>query len=132
MISMTRPKNYPSREDSLNKLKTKDPESKWQLKTIKVNKTYTNEEFKKIKQGFKPKQMEDRWTIYLEDNILHFHRSWTKNWYMGAEFIKQENNYKLTNIITLTSERDKHKTKFDKTTIETLTTLINNIIKKDE
>ena len=30
-----------------------------------------------LQLGLIPQDMDDRWFIYLADNVLHFHRSWT-------------------------------------------------------
>jgi len=38
---------------------------------------FGEEEFKRISYGLIPKEMEDKWFIYLQNNILYFHRSWT-------------------------------------------------------
>jgi len=35
------------------------------------------EHIDKIKKGFIPKTMEDKWYIYSKDNWLFFHRAWT-------------------------------------------------------
>jgi len=70
--------------DSTNRVKaTKDS---WEIIKMKqnkvvlpINKRYSKEEYNKIKQGFIPKVMEDRWFVYFEDNKLYMHRSWTGN-----------------------------------------------------
>lgn len=38
---------------------------------------FTREEFERIALGLVPDAMEDKWFIYLEGNVLKFHRSWT-------------------------------------------------------
>ena len=44
---------------------------------IAFDRTFTPEEFAKISRGCVPKEMEDKWFVFLEDNWLYFHRSWT-------------------------------------------------------
>ena len=39
--------------------------------------TFTREEFNAIARGLVPAGMDDRWFIFLENNQLYFHRSWT-------------------------------------------------------
>lgn len=34
------------------------------------------EEYDQLSLGFIPREMEDKWFVYLEDNWLYFHRSW--------------------------------------------------------
>lgn len=37
----------------------------------------SNEDIELIKEGFLPKEMEDKWFMYYEDDKLFIHRSWT-------------------------------------------------------
>ena len=38
---------------------------------------FTPEQYKKLSEGFIPKEMEDKWSFYIEDNTLLIRRSWT-------------------------------------------------------
>jgi hypothetical protein len=42
--------------------------------------TFSDGEYQVIQNGVIPKEMEDKWFIFLEGDSVHFHRSWT-----GAE-----------------------------------------------
>src|SRR5688572_22180998 len=44
---------------------------------LPFNDSYFIKEYEKISLGLIPKAMEDKWFIFLEKNILSFHRSWT-------------------------------------------------------
>jgi hypothetical protein len=46
-------------------------------KQLPLKKAYSLDEFPAIEQGFIPKRMEDKWFIFLENDWLCFHRSWT-------------------------------------------------------
>jgi hypothetical protein len=48
-----------------------------QQTTITLDRLFSNEEAALLKLGFAPREMQDKWFIYFENNILHFHRSWT-------------------------------------------------------
>jgi hypothetical protein len=52
---------------------------------LKVEKRYVAKHLSRIKNGFIPQQMEDKWFIFFENNFLHFHRSWT-----GVEIFQVE------------------------------------------
>ena len=39
--------------------------------------TYNDLEVAKLKRGFMPRSMDDKWFIYFADGWLYFHRSWT-------------------------------------------------------
>ena len=45
--------------------------------TIRLDRTFSPEEMKRICRGLVPQQMEDKWFIYWKDDALFFHRSWT-------------------------------------------------------
>lgn len=44
---------------------------------LRVQHSYSLEEFDQLKLGFEPQAMEDRWFVYFESPWLYFHRSWT-------------------------------------------------------
>ena len=44
---------------------------------IAIERSFTQEEFEKIKLGHLPQDMDDKWFIFFEDPWLFFHRSWT-------------------------------------------------------
>jgi hypothetical protein len=50
------------------------PEQKSRLPFQRV---FTQAEYDRISLGLIPREMENKWFIYLENQILYFHRSWT-------------------------------------------------------
>lgn len=38
---------------------------------------YSPDEYRQLQQGLIPQVMEDKWFVYHQDHVLHFHRSWT-------------------------------------------------------
>jgi len=50
--------------------------------------SFSEEQYIKLKKGFIPKAMEDKWFIYFENDCLYFHRSWTGLGIYRAEIIK--------------------------------------------
>ena len=69
--------------------------SDWKIKPITnsadkidLRLTFTNSDFEKIRQGFKPKDMDDRWFIYSEDLWVNFHRSWMGDCIFRVRFDK--------------------------------------------
>jgi 8-oxo-dGTP diphosphatase len=45
--------------------------------TIRLDRTFSPQEMKRLSEGLVPRQMEDKWFIYWKDDTLYFHRSWT-------------------------------------------------------
>jgi len=44
---------------------------------LAIERAVTEEEYELISQGVIPEAMEDKWFIFLEADVLYFHRSWT-------------------------------------------------------
>lgn len=50
----------------------------------------SHEEFRRIKQGFLPQGMEDKWFIYYEAPFLYLHRSWTGEPFYRLKWVEGE------------------------------------------
>jgi len=46
-------------------------------RSIPVRWRFTPEQFRRLKHGHHAEVMEDKWNIYMDDSVVHFHRSWT-------------------------------------------------------
>ncbi len=68
------------------------------------NHSYSSSQFTLIKNGFKPKSMEDRWFIYFMEDRLYLHRSWTGNCIYIVDFDSDGN---ATNL-TINNDSTKH------------------------
>jgi hypothetical protein len=44
---------------------------------LALQRTFTEQEYDQICLGFIPERMEDKWFIFVEDDTLYMHRSWT-------------------------------------------------------
>jgi hypothetical protein len=44
---------------------------------LSFNREFTQEEYDRIALGLIPRSMDEKWFVFLEDNWLYFHRSWT-------------------------------------------------------
>jgi len=53
---------------------------------IPYSASFSAEDFDTIRQGLVPAQMEDKWFIFFESNVLHIHRSWTGAGTFKVEF----------------------------------------------
>jgi len=45
--------------------------------TLPLSRLFSPQEITRIRLGFLPAQMEDKWFVYWQDDTLYFHRSWT-------------------------------------------------------
>ena len=75
-------------------------------KNINLKISFTPRQFHLIKQGLIPKQMEDKWFIFYENNFLYMHRSWTGFGMYKAEIINKGRFYAIDEFI---AERNKDK-----------------------
>ncbi len=61
---------------------------------------FTSDEFAKLARGFKPREMEDKWFIYMEENTLYFHRSWTGFCIFVVDFAQVlSDKYKVSRVL---------------------------------
>ena len=52
----------------------------------------------RIRQGHIPGQMEDKWFMYFENNIIHYHRSWSGCNTFNAYCEERKDGYAITKI----------------------------------
>ncbi|WP_430972026.1 ADP-ribosylglycohydrolase family protein [Sunxiuqinia rutila] len=64
-------------------------------KRIKIDLSFTEEQFERLKQGLIPREMEDKWFIYYENRWIYFHRSWTGYGTYKAEILNVGDNYQI-------------------------------------
>ncbi|MEZ5346356.1 MAG: hypothetical protein R2681_12470 [Pyrinomonadaceae bacterium] len=65
---------------------------------IRLNYSFTEEEFEKISYGLVPKCMDDHWFAFLDDDTLYLHRSWTGHAIYKARFVKVGNLHILRDV----------------------------------
>lgn len=63
-----------------------------------ANLTFTNDEKEWLELGFIPLQMEDKWFVYMENNSIHFLRSWTGIEFFSAQFVENQEGWTITTI----------------------------------
>ncbi len=44
---------------------------------LMLDRLFSQAEIDLIKLGFAPREMQDKWFLYFENDVLYFHRSWT-------------------------------------------------------
>lgn len=69
--------NNPDRREIARSNSWKTVEMPTERASLPFKKTFTAEEFSILSRGFIPQVMEHKWFIFMQDNILFFHRSWT-------------------------------------------------------
>lgn len=60
---------------------------------LALRREFTEGEYEAIRRGLIPEQMEDRWFIFLEEDTLYFHRSWTGRCIFQLTLTKEGEKY---------------------------------------
>ena len=60
---------------------------------------YDSEQFARLKMGFIPKEMEDKWFVYYDEPHLFFHRSWTGQPVYRLRLIRVPNGAEVTEAL---------------------------------
>ena len=58
-----------------------------------INLIFNEDEYTKIKIGFIPEMMEEKWFVFFENNWIHWVRSWTGEEWIKAEIKKEKETY---------------------------------------
>jgi hypothetical protein len=66
---------------------------------LSVDRVYTPEEMRLIRRGLIPEEMEDKWFIFCEDDVLYCHRSWTGVCIYQAEFEREAGHYRVSRLL---------------------------------
>src|SRR6266446_8195881 len=68
----------------------------WEILPLPANRislgfvaTYDDSEAERIRQGFIPRRIEDKWFVYFKEDWLYFHRSWTGACIFGVRLDSQ-------------------------------------------
>ena len=62
---------------------------------LTLERAFTEEEYEQVRHGVIPKVMEDRWFIFLEEDVLYIHRSWTGFCIYQVSFKKDGEQYRV-------------------------------------
>lgn len=63
---------------------------------LEINRRFSLEEYESLSYGLIPTAMEEKWFIFLEDDWLYFHRSWTGLCIYQVQLVLVEDGYKIT------------------------------------
>jgi uncharacterized protein (DUF1810 family) len=92
----------------------------WEIVPIKnpqslsINLLFSKADFFEMKKGVIPRDMEERWFIYYENEWLYFHRSWTGYGFYKSKLNKTKEGYSIDEFwaerhnIESTPERDEY------------------------
>jgi len=67
--------------------------------TFALDLSYAEAEIARIRHGFIPHAMEEKWFLYFSDGCLHMHRSWTGNYLFQVFFTRVGTHWYATHAI---------------------------------
>lgn len=77
-----------------------------EVQTFEYNREFSEEELNLLKYGHIPREQEDKWFMYMENNVIYIYRSWTGFGIYKIE-LKPDNNH------TVTANNDPNQVKVD-------------------
>jgi len=72
--------------------------------SIDYSRSFSEEEYEKISYGLIPREMEDKWMIYLKSDVLYLHRSWTGFCLYKVTFRADEGSHRVVEALVNASE----------------------------
>lgn len=91
---------------------------------VDLDRQFTKDEFEKIKLGFRSNDMDQRWNILYEDNLLYMHRSWTGACiFIGTIENKQDGTGHLPHL-TINGDRTQYQRVDTNGDIDTMLTIV--------
>lgn len=61
-----------------------------------IKRKFSDAEINRLKRGYAPEEMEEKWFYYYEDGKVYFHRSWTGSCIYIVEFHFKTNEHIVT------------------------------------
>jgi hypothetical protein len=97
------------------------------IKDLAFEREYSQPEMEQIKLGLIPKEMEDKWFIYYENDTLSFYRSWTGHQIYRVTFSQTDTKNRVTHA-TVNRDPSQYNQQDDAYDIKLLNFLIDRLL----
>lgn len=94
---------------------------------IPADRQFTSGEMDRIKRGFIPMAMEEKWFVFFKRNRLYFHRSWTGYCVFVAHFKRRQDGYVL-HLIEANRNRRQYTAQDDAYDAKLVSNIIDNFL----
>ena len=91
---------------------------------LQLARTFTEQDYHRLEHGLIPKVMEDKWFIFMENDVLFFHRSWTGVCIYEVHFDDQ----RTVAEVWVNRDREQYKETDDEYDRRLLTFIIDNLL----
>jgi hypothetical protein len=96
-------------------------------KELLIDGAFTREEYVRLSQGFIPQSQDDRWFIYLEDDWLYFHRSWTGTCIFQLQIVPANGHYQAVKAIA-NRDPEQYRNEDDAYDVQLMSYLIDHLL----
>ncbi|MEV6756897.1 hypothetical protein [Streptomyces sp. NPDC051214] len=76
------------------------------------DRVWTDEEWDRIRRGYRAQDMDQKWNIFAEDNVLFMHRSWTGHRVYEATFAPTTGGRRIASAV-VEADRERYRSKSD-------------------
>ena len=118
-------------------MRAKARRSSWRIEPLAVpqsipppSRVWTDDEMAAIRRGYVPWIMDEKWFIFMEENRLFAHRSWTGLGIYEATFAPSEGGYVIESAV-VTGDETKYRRSSDEIESRALEVLIASYLLKD-
>ena len=94
---------------------------------LSMEREFTEEEYELLSHGLIPEEMEDKWFIFLEEDVLYFHRSWTGFCIYQLTVRKEGPKYRVVEVLA-NRDSNQYSQTDDHYDVNLLTFLIDNFL----
>ncbi|HEY9627321.1 MAG TPA: hypothetical protein V6C84_08470 [Coleofasciculaceae cyanobacterium] len=70
-----------------------------QRSTLSLQRKFTEQEYERLYDGLIPDRMEDKWFIFLEEDVLYVHRSWTGYCIYQLSLSREDSTYVISRAL---------------------------------
>jgi len=97
------------------------------IRRLSMNRSFTDGEMSLIRQGVVPREMEDKWFVFFEDDVLHMHRSWTGYCIYRVRFEHTSQGWVASEIV-INDDPSQYRTAEDARELESVQALISILL----
>jgi hypothetical protein len=69
------------------------------------DRTWSDEEWQRIQLGYSSRDMDEKWDVYAEGNVVYIHRSWTGRGFFEATFIPIDGGWHIGSAVRESPEK---------------------------
>lgn len=96
---------------------------------LDIQRQFTAEEYDRLLRGSIPDSMDDRWFIFMEDDVLYFHRSWSGHCAYQLELEASDGGY-VVKEAWVNRDAEQYASAGDEFDAVVVTSLIDNLLRK--